>query len=197
MSKRKIALIVNIVILVLELIAFGRNIFVDHAIAVEYYTNDSNIIALISSLLFIVFYKKEKEFVKDIRFIATSCLAVTFIVVIFILTPMYDFNYKLLMFTDNFLIFHTLVPILSIVSYITFENRSEKDYLCLIFTIIYSIILVLLNVLNVVDGPYPFLKVNAQDILVTLLWGIIIIGGSYGIGLTLNFLNKKLKGANK
>ncbi len=197
MSKRKIALIVNIVILVLELIAFGRNIFVDHAIAVEYYTNDSNIIALISSLLFIVFYKKEKEFVKDIRFVATSCLAVTFIVVIFILTPMYDFNYKLLMFTDNFLIFHTLVPILSIVSYITFENRSEKDYLCLIFTIIYSIILVLLNVLNVVDGPYPFLKVNAQDILVTLLWGIIIIGGSYGIGLTLNFLNKKLKGANK
>ena len=197
MSKRKIALIVNIVILVLELIAFGRNIFVDHAIAVEYYTNDSNIIALISSLLFIVFYKKEQEFVKDIRFVATSCLAVTFIVVIFILTPMYDFNYKLLMFTDNFLIFHTLVPILSIVSYITFENRSEKDYLCLIFTIIYSIILVLLNVLNVVDGPYPFLKVNAQDILVTLLWGIIIIGGSYGIGLTLNFLNKKLKGANK
>lgn len=197
MSKKRLALIVNIIILVLELISFGKNIFIDHNIAIEYYTNDSNIIAIISSILFIIFYKQNKEFVKDIRFVATSCLTVTFLVVIFILTPMYDFNYKLLMFTDNFLIFHTIVPILSIFSYIALEDRSDKDYLCLIFTVIYAIALVLLNVLNVVDGPYPFLKVNTQDLLVTLLWGIIIIGGSYVIGITLNFLNKKLKGANK
>jgi len=197
MSKKKIALGINIAILIIELITFGKNIFIDHTIAVEYYTNDSNIIALISSLLFIMFYKNEKEFVRDIRFVATSALTVTFLVVIFILTPMYDYNYKLLMFTDSFLMLHTIVPILSIISYILFENRSKKDYLCLVFTIIYAIILVLLNILNIVDGPYPFLKVNAQDILVTLLWGVVIIGGSYVIGIALNFLNKKLKGANR
>ncbi len=197
MSKKKIALGINIAILIIELITFGKNIFIDHTIAVEYYTNDSNIIALISSLLFIMFYKNEKEFVRDIRFVATSALTVTFLVVIFILTPMYDYNYKLLMFTDSFLMLHTIVPILSIISYILFENRSKKDYLCLVFTIIYAIILVLLNILNIVDGPYPFLKVNAQDILVTLLWGVVIIGGSYVIGIVLNFLNKKLKGANR
>lgn len=193
MSKKKLALIINIFILVLELFAFGKNIFIEHSIAIEYYTNDSNIIALISSLLFIIFYKKEKEIIKDIRFIATSCLTVTFLVVIFILCPMYNFNYKLLMFTDNFFIFHTLVPILSIFSYITLEDRSNKNYLCLVFTIIYSIILVTLNILNIVDGPYPFLKVTNQSIFTTLLWGIIIIGGSYIIGILLNFLNKKLK----
>lgn len=194
MSKKKLALIVNIIILVLELIAFGKSLFTEHSIAVEYYTNDSNIIALISSLLFIIFYSKEKEFVKDIRFVATSCLAVTFLVVIFVLCPMYNFNYKLLMFTDNFLIFHTIVPILSIFSYIALEDRSSKNYLCLVFTIIYSIILVTLNILNLVKGPYPFLMVTTQNPLMTLLWGVIIIGGSYVIGICLNTLNKKIKG---
>lgn len=194
MSKKKLALIVNIIILVLELIAFGKSLFTEHSIAVEYYTNDSNIIALISSLLFIIFYSKEKEFVKDIRFVSTSCLAVTFLVVIFVLCPMYNFNYKLLMFTDNFLIFHTIVPILSIFSYITLEDRSSKNYLCLVFTIIYSIILVTLNILNLVKGPYPFLMVTTQNPLMTLLWGVIIIGGSYVIGICLNTLNKKIKG---
>ena len=194
MSKKKLALIVNIIILVLELIAFGKSLFTEHSIAVEYYTNDSNIIALISSLLFIIFYSKDKEFVKDIRFVSTSCLTVTFLVVIFVLCPMYNFNYKLLMFTDNFLIFHTIVPILSIFSYITLEDRSSKNYLCLVFTIIYSIVLVTLNILNLVKGPYPFLMVTTQNPLMTLLWGVIIIGGSYVIGICLNTLNKKIKG---
>jgi len=193
MSKKKLALIINIIIIIVELLAFGKNLLVDHNIAIEYYTNDSNILALISSILFIIFYNKNKEFVKDIRFIATSCLTVTLLVVIFILSPMYEFNYKLLMFTDNFFILHTLAPILSIISYVALEDRSNKNYLCLVFTTLYAIIMIVLNVLNIVDGPYPFLKVNTQDILVSLLWGIIIIGGSYLISLCLNLLNKKIK----
>lgn len=193
MSKKKLALIINIIIIIVELLAFGKNLLVDHNIAIEYYTNDSNILVLISSILFIIFYNKNKEFVKDIRFIATSCLTVTLLVVIFILSPMYEFNYKLLMFTDNFFILHTLAPILSIISYVALEDRSNKNYLCLAFTTLYAIIMIVLNVLNIVDGPYPFLKVNTQDILVSLLWGIIIIGGSYLISLCLNLLNKKIK----
>lgn len=193
MSKKKLALIINIVIIIVELLAFGKNLLVEHNIAIEYYTNDSNILALISSILFIIFYNKNKEFVKDIRFIATSCLTVTLLVVIFILSPMYEFNYKLLMFTDNFFILHTLAPILSIISYVALEDRSNKNYLCLAFTTLYAIIMIVLNVLNIVDGPYPFLKINTQDILVSLLWGIIIIGGSYLISLCLNVLNKKIK----
>ena len=195
MSKKKLALIINIIIILIEIFAFGRSLFTDHNIAVEYYTNDSNIIALISSLLFVIFYKKEREVVKDIRFVATSCLTVTFLVVIFILCPMYDFNYKLLMFTDNFLVFHTIVPILSIISYIALEDRSSKNYLCLVFTILYSLIIIPLNIFNIVDGPYPFLKINTQGILTTILWGSIIIVGNYLIGIGLNYLNKKIKGA--
>lgn len=198
MSKKRIALIINIIILTLTLLSFAKTFFLEHSIAVEYYTNDSNILALISSLLFIIFYKKEKDFVKDIRFLATSCLTVTFLVVIFVLCPMYSFNYKLLMFTDIYLVFHTIVPILSIFSYIVLENGSSKKYLCLIFTMIYAIILIILNILNLIKGPYPFLMVTTQNPLVTILWGIIIIGGSHIIEILVNRLNKKIKkGANK
>lgn len=195
MNKKKLALIINIAIVLLELFAFGRSLFVDHSVAMEYYTNDSNLIALISSLLFVIFYKKDREFIKDIRFITTCCLTVTFLVVIFILCPMYNFNYKLLMFTDNFFIFHTLVPILSIISYIVLEDRSKKNYLSLAFTLVYSVIIITLNILKVVDGPYPFLRINNQSILTTILWGLLIICGNYFIGLLLNYLNKKIKGA--
>ncbi len=198
MSKKRIALIINIIILTLTLLSFAKTFFLEHSIAVEYYTNDSNILALISSLLFIIFYKKEKDFVKDIRFLATSCLTVTFLVVVFVLCPMYSFNYKLLMFTDIYLVFHTIVPILSIFSYIVLENGSSKKYLCLIFTMIYAIILIILNILNLIKGPYPFLMVTTQNPLVTILWGIIIIGGSHIIEILVNRLNKKIKkGANK
>ena len=197
MSKKKIALIINIIIFILEMFVFIKSIFVDKNLSLAYYTNDSNIIALISSLLFIIFYKKDFELVKDIRFVATSCLTVTFLVVIFILCPMYNFNYKLFMFTDNFLILHTIVPILSIISYIAFEERSSKNYLCLIFTIVYGVILIGLNILTLIEGPYPFLMIRNQSPLMTLLWGVIIIGSSYVIGLGLNYLNKKIKGATK
>lgn len=197
MNKKKLALIVSIIIVILEIVGFGRSLLVTRDFSLAYYTNDSNILALISSLLFIVFYHKDSELVKDIRFVSTACLTVTILVVIFVLCPMYDFNYKLFMFTDNFLIFHTIVPILSIFSYVVLEDRSSKNYLCFFFTLIYSIILLGLNVLCLIEGPYPFLMVRNQSPLMTLLWGVILVGGSYGIGILLNYLNKKIKGAKK
>ena len=196
MSKKKIALIINIIILVLEIFAFVRNIFVNHLIQAEYYTIDSNMLALISSFLFIIFYKKDLKLVNNIRFVATSCLALTFLVVIFVLCPMYNFNYKMFMFTDTFIVFHTICPILSIISYVVFEERSNKNYLCLVFTAIYGTILIILNLLNIVKGPYPFLMIKDQSLLATIIWYIILMGGSYIIGVGINFLNKKIKGAN-
>ena len=198
MKKKKIALILNIIIVLLELLGFGYTLSTEHHIALEYYTNDSNLITLIGSLLFIIFYKRKKEFVKDIRFLSTILLTVTFLVVIFILCPMYNFNYKLLMFTNTFFIYHTLCPIICFISYIFFEEGSKKKYLGLAFTILYSIILISLNFMNIVDGPYPFLQVTKQSPIMVITWGTIIIGGSYLIGLLIYKLNKQngKKGAN-
>ena len=188
MKNKKKALIINIIILILEVITFSYTYITNHSIAIEYYTIDSNLLALLTSLLFIIFYKQDNNIIKDLRFITTTALTLTFLVVIFILCPMYNFNYKGLMLENNFLVFHTLVPILSIISYLLFETKSNKNYLGFVFTIIYSIILIILNVLNIIVGPYPFLEVKNQGIIMSMFWCILIVGGSYLIGL---FLNKK------
>ena len=39
--------------------------------------------------------------------------------------------------------FHTLCPIISIISYIFFEKKSTKKYLGVLVTILYSIILII------------------------------------------------------
>lgn len=191
MSKRKIALILNVIIFLLEVLAFGYTILNSHKIQIEYYTNDSNLITLFSSLLFIILYRKKIELVKDLRFLSTILLTITFLVVIFILCPMYNFNYKLLMFTNTFLVFHTICPILSFISYVFFEEGSKNKYLGLIFTIAYTIVLIMLNILDLVVGPYPFLEVKKQSLLMISIWGIIILGGSYLIGLLIYKLNKQ------
>lgn len=191
MSKRKIALILNAIIFLLEVLAFGYTILNSHKIQIEYYTNDSNLITLFSSLLFIILYRKKIELVKDLRFLSTILLTITFLVVIFILCPMYNFNYKLLMFTNTFLVFHTICPILSFISYVFFEEGSKNKYLGLIFTIAYTIVLIMLNILDLVVGPYPFLEVKKQSLLMISIWGIIILGGSYLIGLLIYKLNKQ------
>ena len=194
MSKRKIAFILNMIILILELIAFGYTIFNEHKMQIEYYTIESNLIALFSSLLFVILIRKKKEFVKDLRFLTTILLTVTLLVVVFVLCPMYKFNYKLLMFTDTFLVFHTLCPILTIISYIFFEEGSKKKYLGLLYTAIYAVILITLNILDIVAGPYPFLEVKKQSLLMVSGWGIVILTGSYLLGLLIYKLNKR-KGA--
>ena len=193
MKKHKIALILNIIILVLEIIAFTYTLVKEHTIAIEYYTNESNLIALVSSLLFIVLYRNKKEFVKDLRFLSTALLTVTFLVVIFILCPMYNFNYKYLMFTNTFIIYHTVAPIISFISYVFFEEGSKKKYLGLLFTIIYSIVLIILNILNIVVGPYPFLEIHKQTVITSILWSLLFLIGSYFIGFAIYKLNKKQK----
>ena len=194
MKKEKKALILNILIIIFEIIGLVYTVYQSHSLMIEYYTIDSNIITLISSLLFVIFYKKKKGFVKDIRFLATILLIVTFLVVVFILCPMQNFNYKLLMFTDPYFIFHTLCPILTMVSYIFFEEGSNKKIIGLAFTIIYAIVLITLNILDIISGPYPFLKVKEQSIPMTIMWGGLILLGSYLVGQILYQLNK-IKGA--
>ncbi len=190
MNKRKIAFIANSLICILEVYALMKYVKVNHTLSLEYYTMDSNLLSLMSSFLFIIFYKKTKERIKDFRFISTCCLTVTFLVVLFILVPMMNFNYKALLLDNELLFLHTICPIISIISYVFFEERSNKKNLGIIFTIMYSLILIPLNIIGVVDGPYPFLRIKEQSIWMTIIWGVIIIGGSYIIGIGLNTLNK-------
>ena len=77
---------------------------------------------------------------------------------------------------------HTLCPILAIISYIFFENNKikKKDIpYTMIFTITYTIILIICNILHIIEGPYPFLLIYKQPVYMSILWILIIDGGAY------------------
>ena len=77
------------------------------------------------------------------------------------------------------------------ISYIFYEKRSFKEYLGFLFTITYSFILIILNFLNIIVGPYPFLRIKEQSIIMSIIWSIVILGGSYFVGIILNYFNKQ------
>ena len=57
-------------------------------------------------------------------------------------------------------------------------------------TLIYAIVLIILNIKGIVDGPYAFLRFNFQPLYQSVLWFILIVGITYPIGLVLNKLKK-------
>ena len=191
MNKEKKALLCNATMVILELIGFGLYIRNNRFIPIEYYTIDSNLLLLLSSIIFILFFKTKRKEIQDLRFMATCSLAVTILVVTFILIPMANFNFKALMLENEFLIFHCLCPIISTISYVFYEKRSTKEYLGLLFTAVYSIVLITLNLTSVVVGPYPFLKIKGENLCMCFMLGVPIVIGSYFIGKTLNYFNKK------
>lgn len=196
LKKLKMSYYINIIIIVLELIGFflaisdlGFNIF-------EFYTQDSNLLVLLSSILYVIYFKKGNipTFVKWLKFTSTVSISVTFLVVAFILSWLMGDVINLFFF--RYMLFHhTLCPLLAVLTFVFFENydiRSNRQVLRTIyFTLIYAFILIILNVLNLVNGPYPFLMVNDQSIYLSIFWFILIIGGTFLIALFLKVLNKR------
>lgn len=173
---------------------------------VKFYTQDSNVLGLLSSILFVAFgilsFVKGQNgevpvFVTMFRYVASSCMLVTFIVVVTILTPMYGFQYfGWLLFKGSNLWYHTVCPLLSLVTFLCFEPGQirgfSKTLIALIPTVIYAAVTITLNAVNLLEGPYPFLYVHKQPIYMSVFWVVLIVGGAYGLAVLLYFLRKKL-----
>lgn len=193
-----IALVINLTIIVLELIGFILAIKELGIETIIYYTEDSNFLVLIASILFSYYLIRQREIPKwlsILKYIAAVSVTITFLVVIFILSWMSEFSFIELLTHESMLYHHTLCPILAIVSFTLLEKYAftKKDTIkALYFTIIYAVIMIPMNILKVVDGPYPFLKVTSQPILVSLMWIVIIFGFAYLIAVILKKVNEKV-----
>ncbi|MCQ2513641.1 MAG: hypothetical protein MJ089_00930 [Ruminococcus sp.] len=207
-KRLKIALVLNILIVILEfiglIIAIGRY----GSELTVFYTNDSNICSLIASAIFIPFLVKaiQKEdanviprWVSLLKFLIVTCLAVTFLIVITVLAPTHEDGYVHMLFKYDLLYFHTLCPILSIVSFIFFEPIHNYNIKHSIIgtapTLLYAIIAVILNITKVIYGPYPFLHVYEQSIIMSVIWFAVILFLAFIVNLILRLLNRKLSGA--
>ncbi len=197
MNKKNITIGLNILLIVLEVI--GLSITLKNMGLLEtimYYTELSNLLGLISALVFVFFLIKGEipRWARVLKFISVLSLTVTFLVVIFVLGPMYSFNYKLLLFSGSMLYTHLLCPILSFILFIFLEGGKFSKNECLIanaLTIGYAIVMIPLNLFKVVDGPYPFLKVRDQSIFMSIIWIVVIMGGSYLLSLGIRRLKER------
>ena len=196
--KKKLYLIINILIVILELISFITIYKNNNHISIEYYTEESNILAFITCTIFtiyLIFNKKIPKWLVLLKYTSTICLTLTFLVVLLILAPMFDFDYIGMFFKGIMLYHHFLCPVLAIVSFLLLDDLGDlpDNYSIkgLYLTFIYAFVLIILNIFDVVKGPYPFLMVKNQSILASIIWLIIIIGLSYLIAIILKKLYLK------
>ena len=96
-----------------------------------YYTQLSNVAAVISSAIYIIFSRsgneKTQKFVRCMRYLGACGLGMTFAVVMFIFLPVGGEDaYRRLMCSVNGVLHHAVCPVLSVVSYVFFEVYEHE-----------------------------------------------------------------------
>lgn len=201
-TKTYIALLLNILLIGLEIYAASMTWHVPKRELIVFYTEDSNLLALAASILMtasiLVRLRSGTEvpyWVRLLRFMATCCLAVTFFTVVFILTPMVGVeNWRYMLLEGNSLYLHFLCPLIAMFLLVFLETEPVLNWKCIIWslipTFVYGVILAVLNILRIVDGPYPFLRVYEQSVLMSVFWIIIMQSGAFMIAFLLWVFNR-------
>ena len=162
----------------------------------RYYTQDSNLFLLIATVIWSACVARRLRdgvpvpcWVRVLKYMATCTVALTLTVVMAVLAPMGVDSMRNLLFSGSMLWCHTLCPILAIVASVFFDTMPDLQIrdtaVALIPTVLYGIVSVLLNVLQIWYGPYPFLYVYEQPIWVSLVWIVVIVGGAWFLSFLL------------
>ena len=145
-----------------------------------FYTQLSNLVTAFSALLYLFF--PAAPIVTTLRYLSTCMLVLTFIVTTCVLIPMGG-DAKILLWSGNGVYHHVLCPVVSTISYIWFEGHSSPVWLPVAVTLLYGIVMLYLNWIRKVDGPYPFFRVHQQSASATVLWMIVLIAAIAGISI--------------
>ena len=196
MNKKKLSINFNILIVVIEiigLILYYKELGIDSLV---YYTILSNLFLLVSCILYLFKNKIKSRVVDIMKFGSTLSVTITFIVVLLILGPTKELTYNFLLLEGANFYYHLVCPILGIITFLFFDDikiSGIKDVLgAFVFTIIYSIIILSLNIFKVIVGPYPFLKVYENPVHMSFIWIVLILGGSFLLGIALEKIKNKI-----
>ncbi len=199
-KNNKLAILCNSVMIIFTCV--GLYMSIQESDIFLHFTNDINILLLVSNIVYILtlLIKKDVAFIGLLlRYMATACLILTFIAT-FYLASTIETNYveglKFYLTDKSFLFFNLLNPIISVVSFTRFEgdrrlNKKKTIYLAMLPTLLYGIVLVILNLTNTVVGPYPFLMVNANTPLVSIICMTVILVLNYLIARFILLFNQK------
>lgn len=202
-KRKNIAVIINILIIIFELVgallSFRKNGFK----MVMFYTECSNLFAMLSCIFYVIFsFKKSNNnlpvWIKVLKYMSVCGLTLTFLIVLFVLAPMIGpKGYEIMLFHDSMLYHHFLCPLLLIISFLGFEDRynytKNQNIYAVIPTFIYAFVIVLLNILRIIEGPYPFLRVYKQPVYLSFIWMVVILESAYLIAYLLRVLKKEEK----
>ncbi|MCR5157262.1 MAG: hypothetical protein K6C96_11335 [Butyrivibrio sp.] len=177
------ARVLNLVIIILEIIAFSKSIRW-HGIKKNFifYTQISNLITLISSVLYVCL--GGRGFIPVLRFIGVCMLIMTFLVTACILVPMSG-KAKELLFSGSGLYHHLVIPVFSTVTYVFFEKRAGYNLVWLpaAITLFYGLLMLYLNYIQRIDGPYPFFQVRRMGAAKTTVWMVCLMAVMLTIAL--------------
>ena len=152
-----------------------------------YYTIISNILSAVASLLVLVFGLK--YFVEVVRYLSVCLMVMTFFVTACILMPLSK-GTRPFLYKGNGLLHHFICPGLSVISYVFFENHVPMHWMWLpvAVTLAYGVIMVLLNHLGKVDGPYPFFQIRTYGAkkIVTWMAMLLIVTSAIAAGVGCN-----------
>lgn len=199
-KNNKLAILCNSVMIIFTCV--GLYMSIQESDIFLHFTNDINILLLVSNIVYILtlLIKKDVAFIGLLlRYMATACLALIFIATFYLASTIettYVEGLKFYLTDKSFLFFNLLNPIISVVSFTRFEgdrrlNKKKTIYLAMLPTLLYGIVLVILNLTNTVVGPYPFLMVNANTPLVSIICMTVILVLNYLIARFILLFNQK------
>ena len=154
-----------------------------------FYTENSNFFAFFVCLLVVVCQlvclfpgRQLPWWVKALKFIATCCLTMTFLTVVFVLAPYYpEQGGVVFLLTESSMLYHHLLnPLCAFVSFVFLEREPKLPAWCiplaLVPTVLYGSVALWANYNRLLVGPYPFLMVYEQTLPQTVLWCAAILG---------------------
>ena len=197
MNKSNIALILNIAAAALGIVGIGFRLARSAEDFFLYYTQLSNVCAASVSLLYIFLRgsgnERVRKAVRALRYLSSCMLTMTFIVVMCIFIPLGGSVPTLLGSVNGFL-HHAVCPVISVTSYVFFEEgvRTRKALLIpFTATAVYAFVIYTLNFLRLAPAPYPFFDVYNNSISGLVIWFFSLMVLVIAISAVIYALNKK------
>lgn len=202
-----ISLILNIITSVFEIVAltimfigFGNE---QHAASsfhmFQFFTNDSNILLLLASLLLVGFEIKTlivktsviPNWVHVFKMVASVGTTLTFLTVMFYLLPVVGFQ---MINTFGMACLHIICPLCAIVSLICFEDGEKIPFKCVFLGVVpatvYAIIIVPLVANGMIESPYPFTDILNNPAYLSVISAFVILLGTFACSFGLWKMNQ-------
>ena len=174
--------------------------------AFRFFTTDSNVLAGLFAAMFLIYEAlffagkiKIPTFVYVLKSVGTVGVTVTLFTVLFYLAPFAPGGF-LSMFKGRDLFFHLIAPLLSLISFIFFENTKNVKFKCTLWGIVpislYGIFYAINAFSHMADGKVPFeydwYGFAQGGVLSAVIALVIMISVAYGISALLWLVNNKL-----